>query len=433
MSRRIAVFVVCALALPVSTAQAWTWPVDGPVVRVFSFDHAHPYAAGQHRGVDLGAAAGTGVRAPFSGVASFAGTVPGGGRTVSIRTELGLTLTLVHLGSIAVARGAEVAEGDVVGMMGPSGTVDSTEPFVYFGVRRTADEQGYLDPLQFLPPRPAVVARPEPVSERPAAAMPAAPAEAAPAPAATAPPMAAPASTPAVEPAATVLVDERPAEATAARPAPVTAPAAGGAQAPVTSARARIVAARPMGTAVSPTPAQRHETHVRRPSTSRSVKASVRGEDAVVESSIRATRAGVGAAIARRGAVPGVPTAPADGRRHVRTASVAGIVVVAALSLLFAVALAGAAVRRRARIMSSVEPKPSRVKSAAVAQDPRRPSLAVCVGKTAPGPRRRVRSAGGHLRALPPLEGERRPDGERNRRARDARDGHGGSRRRLAA
>ena len=129
MSRRIAVLVLCALALPVSTAQAWTWPVDGPVIRAFSFDHAHPYAAGQHRGVDLGAAMGTDVRAPFTGVASFTGTVPGGGMTVSIRTELGLTLTLVHLGSIAVARGAAVAEGDVVGTVGPSGTVESTEPF----------------------------------------------------------------------------------------------------------------------------------------------------------------------------------------------------------------------------------------------------------------------------------------------------------------
>ena len=57
--RRLAVLLVCACALPVSAARAWTWPVDGPVLRPFSFDHAHPYAGGQHRGVDLGAPGGT--------------------------------------------------------------------------------------------------------------------------------------------------------------------------------------------------------------------------------------------------------------------------------------------------------------------------------------------------------------------------------------
>ena len=49
--RRFAVLLsLCAVALPVSAAGAWTWPVDGPVLRPFSFDRAHPYAAGQHRG-----------------------------------------------------------------------------------------------------------------------------------------------------------------------------------------------------------------------------------------------------------------------------------------------------------------------------------------------------------------------------------------------
>ena len=33
-------------------ARAWTWPVDGAVLQPFVFDRSHPYAAGQHRGVD---------------------------------------------------------------------------------------------------------------------------------------------------------------------------------------------------------------------------------------------------------------------------------------------------------------------------------------------------------------------------------------------
>src|SRR6266700_4203877 len=154
--RRFAVLLIlCALALPVAAARAWTWPVDGPVLTPFSFDRAHPYAGGQHRGVDLGAPAGAKVVAPAGGVVSFAGTVPTGGKTVSIQTPSGYTATLVHLGSIGIVRGARVAEGSVVGTVGPSGVVDLTEPYVYFGTRTTSDPQGYVDPLTLLPSRTA--------------------------------------------------------------------------------------------------------------------------------------------------------------------------------------------------------------------------------------------------------------------------------------
>ena len=123
--RRLVILIICACALPVSGARAWTWPVDGPVLRPFSFDHSHPYASGQHRGVDLGAPSGSAVLAPAEGVVSFAGTVPTGGKTVSIQTPFGYTATLVHLGSIGVTRGAFVGEASVVGTIGPSGVARS--------------------------------------------------------------------------------------------------------------------------------------------------------------------------------------------------------------------------------------------------------------------------------------------------------------------
>ena len=165
--RRLVVLLICACALPVSDASAWTWPVAGPVLRPFSFDHAHPYAAGQHRGIDVGASSGSPVLAPAQGVVSFAGTVPTGGKTVSIQTPFGYTATLVHLGSIEVGRGAHVDEGSVVGTVGPSGTAEPGEPYVYFGVRTTSDEQGYVDPLAVLPPR--VVSSPAAEEPTPAA------------------------------------------------------------------------------------------------------------------------------------------------------------------------------------------------------------------------------------------------------------------------
>ena len=148
MIRRLAVCALCALVLPAS-AQAWTWPVNGPVLRPFSFDRAHPYAAGQHRGIDLGAPAEADVRAPAQGVVTFTGTVPTGGKTLSIETPYGYTATLVHLGSIAVERGASVAEGAVVGTVGPTGVADRAAPSVYFGRRTPAEAQGYVDPLTF--------------------------------------------------------------------------------------------------------------------------------------------------------------------------------------------------------------------------------------------------------------------------------------------
>ena len=132
-------------------AHAWTWPVDGPVLRPFVFGD-DPYAAGQHRGIDIGADTGTPVRAPVSGTVSFSGTVPHGGRTVTIQSSDGYSVTLVHLGTADVRRGASVGEGSIVGTVGPTGDPDVDVPYVYLGVRVTADPQGYVDPLGLLPP-----------------------------------------------------------------------------------------------------------------------------------------------------------------------------------------------------------------------------------------------------------------------------------------
>jgi peptidase M23-like protein len=145
--------IAAVFLLWVPVAQAWTWPVKGPVLQAFSYDEAHPYAAGQHRGIDIGAAAsGEPVAAPASGTVSFAGSVPTSGKSVTIETADGYSVTLTHLGAIGVARGAVVAEGAVVGAVGPSGTPEQSGPYVHLGIRVTADPNGYLDPLSLLPP-----------------------------------------------------------------------------------------------------------------------------------------------------------------------------------------------------------------------------------------------------------------------------------------
>src|SRR4029078_12170171 len=91
----LAVLLAALWFSPVATA--WSWTVDGPVIQTFAFDHDHPYAAGQHRGVDIGADVGDTVAAPVAGTVTFAGTVPGSGRSVTITSVDGYAVTLTHL------------------------------------------------------------------------------------------------------------------------------------------------------------------------------------------------------------------------------------------------------------------------------------------------------------------------------------------------
>ena len=120
MRRQFLAAVFAALFLAPAGA-AWTWPATGTVLQPFLFDPGHPYAAGQHRGLDVSGEPGAGVLAPAAGSVTYAGTVPSSGKSVTITTPDGYAVTLTHLGSITVGRGAVVAEGAVVGTIGPSG------------------------------------------------------------------------------------------------------------------------------------------------------------------------------------------------------------------------------------------------------------------------------------------------------------------------
>jgi hypothetical protein len=206
MKRVVALLpVLIAFQAGAPPALAWTWPADGPVLRPFVLGD-DPYAAAQHRGLDIAAPSGALVRAPAPGAVSFAGTVPGGGRTVTLQTADGYSITLVHLGAIGVERGQVLAEGAGVGSAGRSGDAEHPEAYVHLGVRVTADPQGYVDPLGLLPAREAPPPVPpvppaEQVPEEPRAPLPEAPEARAPSPEA---PATAP-EVPAPVPAAPVL------------------------------------------------------------------------------------------------------------------------------------------------------------------------------------------------------------------------------------
>jgi hypothetical protein len=217
----IGLAVVFSLAL-CGEATAWSWPADGAVLRPFALG-VDAYAGGQHRGVDVAGPDGSGVRAPASGVISFAGSLPTYGRGVTILTADGYAVTLVHLGTIGVAKGDTVSEGATVGTMGTSGTPEQSVPSVHLGIRRASEEEGYVDPLGLLPPRatvaptsPAATApSPAPVQAAPPVVTPQAPPPAA-SPTTSSPPpsIATATSVPAAPPVATPVAAAPIAEAT---------------------------------------------------------------------------------------------------------------------------------------------------------------------------------------------------------------------------
>ena len=167
MHRFLVVGVAALAALALSApAGAWTWPADGTVLRPFALG-SDPYAGGQHRGVDVAGPEGAAIRAPAAGTVTFAGSLPTHGRGVTIQTADGFAVTLVHLGAIAVEKGASVDEGSSIGTMGWSGTPEHAVPSVHLGIRRASDADAYVDPLGLLPPRAAPVPAPTPAPARP--------------------------------------------------------------------------------------------------------------------------------------------------------------------------------------------------------------------------------------------------------------------------
>jgi hypothetical protein len=443
---RALAIVVVLFVVVVPSAGAWTWPVAGPVLSGFSFDPAHPYAAGEHRGIDIGSPSGTAVVAPAGGEVTFAGAVPSSGQSVSILTADGLSVTLTHLGSLAVAKGAAVAEGDRIGTIGPSGTTEQAGPYVHLGIRTAANEQGYLDPLSFLPASavapsspPAQAPVPAPVASQPVAApvpaAPAAPAAAAPAaaaapqPAAPAPAPAAPAPAQAAPPAAAAAA-ATPAPAAEAAPAPGPAPAAESPSAPeptlivaaptrVAPAAGLVVAAPDMRTA-----ALAPRRFAVRAARATSVPARVHGAARHRHPTPRRER---------RPTV--VPVAHVPVVRHHADVPVVAVVHHHRVGLPLGIAAAAAAALAMLLALVRMIFGPSARSEGAptVREDPGSTGMAVWQRPTAHRPRGGLRRAGGRVRALSPAPGRRRLDGERDGRARHAGDGGRRSERRVAA
>jgi hypothetical protein len=142
-----AVMLALGLAVP-AQAGGWRWPVRGPLVGRFLYG-PDPFAAGQRRGIEIAAPAGTPVLSSCAGRVTFAGAPPRAGRTVSVVCG-GRVATYLHLAAIAVRAGARVSQGGRLGAVGTTGLPPGASPRLYFGVRRRGRRLAYIDPLTLL-------------------------------------------------------------------------------------------------------------------------------------------------------------------------------------------------------------------------------------------------------------------------------------------
>ena len=131
-----------ALASPAPAAAVWRWPLRGEVLTPFHLG-PNPFAPGQHRGIDIAAAAGAPVHSVCAGRVSFAGRIPRRGRAVTVLCGP-LVATYLELGSVAVRRDQAVGSG------APIGTVAASH--LQLGARRAGERHGYVDPLTLLGP-----------------------------------------------------------------------------------------------------------------------------------------------------------------------------------------------------------------------------------------------------------------------------------------
>lgn len=425
------------------SAWAWAWPADGPILREFSVSD-NRYAGGQHRGVDIALGDARRVLAPVTGEITFAGQVPTHGLTVTIATNDGYKASLTHLGPLLVKRGGRVGEGDAVAESGPTGEPEQAVPYVHLGVR-VGDDDTYVDPLSLLPLRAATNPPPAPAAP-PAPAPEAAP----PPPAAAAPPVAPPPAVATPEPAAAAP----PASALTAAPQPA-ADSAGEADASKTAIHSGHASQVPLK-AVREPEGSSAATAPSRPAHPESVAAAVSRSSAVVTRDVGSEElttavlspAAVAARPRRRAAhdvassrdatstvgeqdhsFPRVERGLSTRRGRSWFIGGSGVAVTGLLAFAIALASLGATWVARKRLPMIGDREPGGIPQ----EDPCGSGLAVRQWAAPYRSCRGVRGAVGHVRSLSPAPRERRPHGERDRRARDASHGRRRRRGRVAA
>lgn len=121
-----------------SGSDKFRWPVSGRILVDF--------AASKGTGINIEAAEGASVKAAENGTVIYVGSgVEGYGNLVLIRHPNGYVSAYAHLGTMSVAKGANVSRGDTIGAAGKTGSV--TKPQLHFELRKGATP---VDPVPLL-------------------------------------------------------------------------------------------------------------------------------------------------------------------------------------------------------------------------------------------------------------------------------------------
>jgi LysM repeat protein len=125
-----------------SGSSDFTWPVDGQIIEPFGTS-----ARGVHNdGVNIAANAGDAVRASQDGEVAFVGSgLKAFGNLVLIKHHNGWITAYAHLGEVTVKEGDAIERGQVLGVVGQTGRVDS--PQLHFEVRQSRTP---VDPEELL-------------------------------------------------------------------------------------------------------------------------------------------------------------------------------------------------------------------------------------------------------------------------------------------
>lgn len=120
----------------------WTWPVEGPVLKLFS-------TSGGNKGIDIGGSNGRGVRAAAGGKVVYAGSgLRGYGRLIIVKHDEVYLSAYAHNSKLLVEDGTKVKKGQQIALMGDTGT-DRVK--LHFEIRKRGKP---VNPLKYLPKRP---------------------------------------------------------------------------------------------------------------------------------------------------------------------------------------------------------------------------------------------------------------------------------------
>ena len=115
-------------------AQRFAWPLQGRVSGRFGNQRIYNGKPGSpHSGMDIAAPTGTAVRAPATGVVTFAAPdlyLTGG--TVLLDHGFGISSNFLHLSRIDVKVGDRIAQGQTIGAVGATGR--ATGPHLHWGM-----------------------------------------------------------------------------------------------------------------------------------------------------------------------------------------------------------------------------------------------------------------------------------------------------------